>query len=47
MNTTIHEAYDVKDSAYINIDKEINENGSKFKVGDHASENIKIQKHFC
>ena len=27
---------DVKDSAYINIDKEVNYNDPKFKVGDHV-----------
>ena len=32
---------DVKDSTYINIDKEVNDNGPKFKVGDH----VKISKY--
>ena len=32
---------DVKDSAYINIDKEVNDNDSKFKVGDH----VRISKY--
>ena len=27
---------DVKDSAYINIDKEVNDNDPKFKIGDHV-----------
>ena len=35
---------DIKDNTYINTDKEINNKGPKFKVGDHV---IKIQKHFC
>ena len=32
---------DVKDSAYINIDKEVNDNDPKFKVGDH----VRISKY--
>ena len=32
---------DVKDCAYINIDKEVNENDPKFKVGDH----VRISKY--
>ena len=28
---------DVKDNTYINIDKEVNNRNSKFKVGDHVS----------
>ena len=32
---------DVKDSAYINIDKEVNNNDPKFKVGDH----VRISKY--
>ena len=32
---------DVKDNAYINIDKEVNDKKPKFKVGDH----IKISKY--
>ena len=32
---------DVKDSTYINIDEEVNDNGPKFKVGDH----VKISKY--
>ena len=35
----------VKDNTYINTNKEINNKGSKYKVGDHVR--IKIQKHFC
>ena len=27
---------DVKDNTYINIGKEVNDNDSKFKVGDHV-----------
>ena len=27
---------DVKDNTYINIDKEVNDNDPKFKVGDHV-----------
>ena len=27
---------DVKDNTYINIDKEVNDNDLKFKVGDHV-----------
>ena len=27
---------DVKDNTYVNIDKEVNDNDPKFKVGDHA-----------
>ena len=27
---------DVKDNTYINIDKEVNNNDPKFKVGDHV-----------
>ena len=27
---------DVKDGTYINIDKEVNDNDPKFKVGDHV-----------
>ena len=34
---------DVKDNTYINIDKEVNDNDPKFKVGFK----FKIQKHFC
>ena len=33
---------DVKDNAYINFDKEGNDNNPKFIVGDH----VKIQKYF-
>ena len=32
---------DVKDSTYINIDKEVNDNDPKFKVGDH----VRISKY--
>ena len=32
---------DVKDSTYINIDKEVNDNNPKFKVGDH----VRISKY--
>ena len=32
---------DVKDNTYINIDKEINDKGPKFKVGDH----LRISKY--
>ena len=32
---------DVKDSTYINIDKEVNDNDLKFKVGDH----VRISKY--
>ena len=32
---------DVKDSTYINIDKEVNDKDPKFKVGDH----LRISKH--
>ena len=32
---------DVKDNAYINIDKEVNDKDPKFKVGDH----VRISKH--
>ena len=32
---------DVKDNTYINIDKEVNDNDPKFKVGDH----VRISKH--
>ena len=48
MNTTIDiieqlnlKPIDVKDSAYINIDKEVNDNDPKFKVGDH----VRISKY--
>ena len=34
--TMKRKATDVKDSAYINIDKEVNYNDPKFKVGDHV-----------
>ena len=34
---------DVKNNTYINTDKEINDKGSKFNVGDH----VRISKHFC
>ena len=27
---------DVKDNTYVNIDKEVNDNDPKFKVGDHV-----------
>ena len=37
---------DVKDNTYIDFGKEVNDNGPKFKVGDHVK-NIKLQKHFC
>ena len=32
---------DVKDNTYVNIDKEVNDNDPKFKVGDH----VKISKY--
>ena len=32
---------DVKDSTYINIDKEVKDNNPKFKVGDH----VRISKY--
>ena len=32
---------DVKDNTYININKEVNDNDPKFKVGDH----VKISKY--
>ena len=32
---------DVKDNRYINIDKEVNDKGPKFKVGDH----VRISKY--
>ena len=32
---------DVKDNTYINIDKEVNDNDPKFKVGDH----VRISKY--
>ena len=32
---------DVKDSTYINIDKQVNDNAPKFKVGDH----VRISKY--
>ena len=32
---------DVKDNTYINTDKEFNDKGPKFKVGDH----VRISKH--
>ena len=32
---------DVKDNAYINIDKEVNDKDPKFKVGDH----VRISKY--
>ena len=40
-NNTHHRAIkmkpiDVKNNTYINIDKELNDNDPKFKVGDHA-----------
>ena len=34
---------DVKDDRYIDFGKEVNDNDSKFKVGDH----VRISKHFC
>ena len=34
---------DVKGNAYINIDKEVNDKNTNFKVGDH----VRISKHFC
>ena len=39
MNTIIHitlQAIDVKDNTYIAFDKEVNDKGPKFKVGDHV-----------
>ena len=44
MNTTMHnkneaikmKPTDVEDNTYINIDKELNDNDPKFKVGDHV-----------
>ena len=32
---------DVKDNTYIDFDKEVNDNGPKFKVGDH----VRISKY--
>ena len=32
---------DVKDNTYINIDKEVNDNDPRFKVGDH----VRISKY--
>ena len=32
---------DVKDNAYINIEKEVNDNDPKFKIGDH----VRISKY--
>ena len=45
-NSTYHRAIkmkpiDVKDNPYINIGKEINDEDSKFKVGDH----VRISKY--
>ena len=45
-NNTYHrtikmKSIDVKDSAYNNIDKELNDNDPKFKVGDH----VRISKY--
>ena len=45
-NNTYHRAIkmkpiDVKDNTYINIDKEVNDNDPKFKVGDH----VRISKY--
>ena len=45
-NNTYHRAtkmrpIDVNDNAYINIDKELNDNDPKFKVGDH----VRISKY--
>ena len=45
-NSTYHRTIkmkpiDVKDNTYINIDKEVNDNDHKFKVGDH----VKISKY--
>ena len=37
---------DVKDNTYINADKEINNKGPKFKVGDHVRIS-KYKKNFC
>ena len=37
---------DVKDNAYINTDKEINNKDPKFKVGYHVRIS-KYKKHFC
>ena len=34
--TTKMKPIDVKDNTYINIDKEVNDKGPKFKVGDHV-----------
>ena len=36
-----HKPIDVKDNAYINADKEINNKDPKFKVGDH----VRISKY--
>ena len=35
----------VKNNTYVNIDKEINDNDPKFKVGDHVR--ISTKKTFC
>ena len=36
----------VKYNTYINIVKEVNDQDSKFQVGDHVRIS-KLQKHFC
>ena len=46
LNNTYHRTIkmkpiDIKDNTYINIDKELNDNDSKFKVGNH----VKISKY--
>ena len=37
---------DVKDNTYIDFDKQINDKGRKFKVGDYVRIS-KYKKHFC